>query len=98
VCDAYEAMTAERPYRERMSTGDARRELRDHAGTQFDPEVVDAFLTATDPDRTAPADDRTRSAIDTAAGHIRRLLHQHEPPTAATEDVLVSAPRPIVQH
>ena len=49
VCDAYEAMTAERAYRKRLSPQAARRELRAHAGTQFDPTVVHAFLTTTDP-------------------------------------------------
>lgn len=45
VADAYEAMTAARPYRTAPLTGAAARaELRDCAGTQFDPEVVDAFL------------------------------------------------------
>jgi diguanylate cyclase (GGDEF)-like protein len=76
VCDAYEAMTADRAYRKRMSHHAARAELRAHAGTQFDPTVVDAFLIATDPDREEPGDDRTRTGIDTAATHIRALLHQ----------------------
>ncbi len=46
VADAYEAMTAVRPYRAKpLSAEAARQELRDGAGTQFDPEVVEAFLT-----------------------------------------------------
>ena len=45
VADAYEAMTASRPYRQCPLDPDvAREELRRHAGTQFDPAVVDAFL------------------------------------------------------
>ncbi len=44
VCDAYEAMTADRPYRAAMSAQDAQQQLREGAGTQFDPTVVDAFL------------------------------------------------------
>jgi diguanylate cyclase (GGDEF)-like protein len=44
ACDAYVAMTSDRPYREAMSAEAARRELRLHAGTQFDPKVVDALL------------------------------------------------------
>jgi diguanylate cyclase (GGDEF)-like protein/putative nucleotidyltransferase with HDIG domain len=43
VADAYEAMTADRPYRKALSESDARAELRRGAGTQFDPEVVGAF-------------------------------------------------------
>ena len=43
VCDAYNAMTADRPYRRGGSHEAALAELRAHAGTQFDPQVVDAF-------------------------------------------------------
>jgi HD-GYP domain-containing protein (c-di-GMP phosphodiesterase class II) len=46
VADAYEAMIAERCYRPAMPEEDARSELLRCAGTQFDPEVVDAFLRA----------------------------------------------------
>ena len=44
ACDAYHAMTSDRPYRRAMSAEAAREELRRHAGTQFDPAVVDALL------------------------------------------------------
>jgi diguanylate cyclase (GGDEF)-like protein/putative nucleotidyltransferase with HDIG domain len=44
VADAYEAMTADRPYRRALSGADARAELRRGAGTQFDARFVDAFL------------------------------------------------------
>jgi diguanylate cyclase (GGDEF)-like protein/putative nucleotidyltransferase with HDIG domain len=44
VADAYEAMTADRPYRRGMSPSAARAELERCAGTQFDPDVVAAFL------------------------------------------------------
>jgi diguanylate cyclase (GGDEF)-like protein len=41
VCDAYHAMTTDRPYRKRLSEEEALRRLREAAGTQFDPRVVD---------------------------------------------------------
>src|SRR3954454_7248836 len=44
VADAYEAMTADRPYRAGLGHEAARAELRACSGTQFDPRVVDAFL------------------------------------------------------
>jgi diguanylate cyclase (GGDEF)-like protein len=44
VVDAYDAMTSRRPYRDAMSREDALREVARHAGTQFDPRVVEAFL------------------------------------------------------
>ena len=43
VCDAYDAMTSSRPYRDGLSSADAVAELQRCAGTQFDPLVVDAF-------------------------------------------------------
>jgi diguanylate cyclase (GGDEF)-like protein/putative nucleotidyltransferase with HDIG domain len=43
VADAYDAMTSERVYRRRLSTGDALAELERCAGTQFDPQIVSAL-------------------------------------------------------
>jgi len=40
VCDAYHAMTTDRPYRKRLSQAEALRRLDEAAGTQFDPGVV----------------------------------------------------------
>ena len=44
VCDAYHAMTTDRPYRRRLSHPEAARRLGDAAGTQFDPQVVATCL------------------------------------------------------
>ena len=44
VVDAFHAMTSDRPYRKALSTDTAFRILREQAGKQFDPMVVDAFL------------------------------------------------------
>jgi diguanylate cyclase (GGDEF)-like protein len=41
VCDAYHAMTTDRPYRKRLPREEAIRRLDEGAGTQFDPEVVE---------------------------------------------------------
>ena len=43
ACDAYHAMTSDRPYRAALPEEQARRELLSCAGTQFDPRVVDAL-------------------------------------------------------
>jgi diguanylate cyclase (GGDEF)-like protein/putative nucleotidyltransferase with HDIG domain len=48
VADAYEAMTSDRSYRDAIGAERARAELRRHAGTQFDAEVVAAFLAVLD--------------------------------------------------
>jgi HD-GYP domain-containing protein (c-di-GMP phosphodiesterase class II) len=44
VADAYDAMTADRPYRKGLPRKQAEAELLIHSGTQFDPEVVDFFV------------------------------------------------------
>ncbi len=44
VCDAYNAMTTDRPYRRALSTEAALEELKANAGTQFDPTIVAALL------------------------------------------------------
>ena len=48
VGDAYEAMTSDRVYRRSIGEEAAREELRRHAGTQFDPRVVDALIASLD--------------------------------------------------
>jgi HD-GYP domain-containing protein (c-di-GMP phosphodiesterase class II) len=47
-------MTTDRPYRKRLSTAEALRRLRQGAGSQFDPRVVEVYLRV--------LDDRARSA------------------------------------
>jgi response regulator RpfG family c-di-GMP phosphodiesterase len=46
VADAFDAMTTRRPYRESRPAEDALVELRRVAGTQLDPEAVEAFVAA----------------------------------------------------
>jgi HD-GYP domain-containing protein (c-di-GMP phosphodiesterase class II) len=43
VADAFQAMTEHRPYRLRRTPSAALEEVRRHAGTQFDPDCVDAL-------------------------------------------------------
>ena len=45
-CDAYNAMTSDRSYRKALPVEVALGELRSCSGTQFDPQVVDALITA----------------------------------------------------
>jgi len=44
VADTYDAMTSDRPYRKGRDTDAAVEEIRNEAGSQFDPRVVEAFL------------------------------------------------------
>ena len=46
VCDAFDAMTTDRPYRKQKGMETAIQEIRQGSGTQFDPIVVSAFLLA----------------------------------------------------
>ncbi|HEY1358971.1 MAG TPA: GAF domain-containing protein [Thermoleophilaceae bacterium] len=56
VCDAYDAMTSDRSYRRGMPHEQAIAELRSNAGTQFDPQAVEALLDVLEVERAAGAD------------------------------------------
>ena len=44
ITDAYECMVSDRPYRKALSLQKAKQELLKNSGTQFDPQIVKAFL------------------------------------------------------
>ncbi|GLI37201.1 GAF domain-containing protein [Geobacter hydrogenophilus] len=44
IADAFDAMTSDRPYRKALPVETAAKELIDHAGAQFDPELVPHFI------------------------------------------------------
>ena len=44
VCDAFDAMTTDRPYRKALPVEEATRRLEEASGGQFDPTIVDAFM------------------------------------------------------
>jgi len=46
VADTFDAMTSDRPYRRALPWDAAREEIIRHSGSQFDPQVVQAFLQA----------------------------------------------------
>jgi putative nucleotidyltransferase with HDIG domain len=46
VADVYDALTSDRPYRKAMSPYEAKEILQKGAGTDFDPQVVEAFVAA----------------------------------------------------
>jgi len=57
VVDSYDAMTSSRPYRKALSEEQAREELIQCKGVQYDPQVVDAFLHVLreqDPQKNSP--------------------------------------------
>ena len=59
-CDAFSAMTTDRPYRKAMDLDAALLELRLNAGSQFDPRVVDALIAVIE--RQTPASSARRAA------------------------------------
>jgi len=46
IADSFDAMTTDRPYRYSLSLEDALQEIRDNAGTQFNPDIVDDAVIA----------------------------------------------------
>jgi HD-GYP domain-containing protein (c-di-GMP phosphodiesterase class II) len=61
LADVFDALTHTRPYKEAWTVERAVAEVRDLRGTQFDPDVIDAFLHA-DPSRLADLTPPQRSA------------------------------------
>jgi diguanylate cyclase (GGDEF)-like protein len=55
ACDALHAMTSDRPYRRALPREVALGELRKHAGTQFDPRVIEALLAVVEAPEAALA-------------------------------------------
>jgi putative nucleotidyltransferase with HDIG domain len=95
VADAFEAMTAARPYRMTPLTGEqALAELRKFAGVQFDPEVVDAFVRTNwadgVPDPGRASEPRQIPLIAQAAE--RMTTSRAQSPTAPTMPASTSVP------
>lgn len=44
VADTYDSMTTDRPYRKALSNDIAIKEIKENAGTQFDPDIVEIFV------------------------------------------------------
>jgi len=71
IADAYDAMIHDRPYKRAMSHDNAIKELRRHAGTQFDPQLVTLFcdLFATHAPTADPALAAIAAPLHAAANH-----------------------------
>jgi HD-GYP domain-containing protein (c-di-GMP phosphodiesterase class II) len=74
VCDAFNAMTTDRPYRAAMSVAEALEELRREAGRQFDPNVVKAFDSVVSPPVDSRPDPKMPRWVKVPHGQIERAL------------------------
>jgi diguanylate cyclase (GGDEF)-like protein len=86
IADAYDAMTHDRPYKRAISHEQAIAELRRHAGTQFDPELVALFcdLYARTPPVVEPSLAALAEAVSTTTpARVRRRRRQQ---TTTAED------------
>jgi HD-GYP domain-containing protein (c-di-GMP phosphodiesterase class II) len=88
VADAFEAMTAARPYRMTPLTQEqALAELRKFAGVQFDPVIVDAFVRTHHvegvPDAGRPTDPRPIPLLQQA---VERMQASERPQSTAPAD------------
>jgi diguanylate cyclase (GGDEF)-like protein len=89
VADSYHAMVNERPYSQAMSHEEALAELQRHAGTQFDPEIVNVFCTIYAQEVPADGLDEVYRLHERARGGL-----QHMDPKAAMAILEGGAPDP----
>ncbi len=66
VTDAFDAMTSDRPYRKAMKLEDAVMELKNCAGSHFDPSIVSIFI-----DRVIFKENETIDIYDIAGGSVK---------------------------
>jgi diguanylate cyclase (GGDEF)-like protein len=102
TCDAYEAMTTDRCYRDAVGHDEACEELRREAGRQFDPEVVEALVAELSASRHGGAleaghegeADGSPPIADEVAAYLRMVLSRPLPVTAplAAADAHAGAP------
>jgi HD-GYP domain-containing protein (c-di-GMP phosphodiesterase class II) len=83
VVDVFDALVSDRPYRRAMSFAMARGVVLDGRGTQFDPEVVDAFALLHEADVAALQSRRDAAAVHAAVNAaVDHLLQQDGAPPA----------------
>jgi putative two-component system response regulator len=81
VADVYDALTHDRPYKTAWPPMDAIAEIRRQSGIQFDPDIVNAFLSETEPVLTGLAVGFEAGGLD-ASG-----MQAHMEPNEAVDDM-----------
>ncbi len=85
VADVYDALTSRRPYKQAMDHEKSRSIIISGSGTQFDPEVVQAFLAHEDAFRAVAAEqdllseEELVSQIDRRKQQLQALMEQAQP-------------------
>jgi len=67
IADAYDAMSTDRPYKKALPLEECERLFRKNAGTMFDPELVETFITRILSPQTDPAPDIETAPLPVAA-------------------------------
>jgi diguanylate cyclase (GGDEF)-like protein len=104
VCDAYDAMTTDRAYSTAVGHDAACQELRDMAGSQFDPQVVAAFIAEiAERAAAAPDPDSVEAPVQVLADRVRTLLESAKleachPSPAASADAAKTTPTPLASR
>lgn len=99
VADAYDAMTSDRPYRKGFPGEKAVGIIKEVAGSQLDPVMVEAFLKAQGSGAIAEAADAGKSKYaaepGTATGNYKPVGGQTPPPSSEkkTEPILKAKPK-----
>ena len=84
VADVYDALTSKRPYKRAMSHLESKAIIVSGSGTQFDPDVVAAFLAHEDAFEAISIEQQKLSDEDTKSDFQRRV-EQFEPLAPATD-------------
>ena len=94
VCDAFEAMTSDRPYRLALPLSRATEELRKESGKQFDPKVVEAFLELMEEGELIIESERKHKLTEIKKGLSKNLIlsSQSSPQTDKSSKPPLSAP------
>jgi diguanylate cyclase (GGDEF)-like protein len=96
TCDAWHALVSDRPYRKALPEAEARAELERCAGSQFDPQVVEALLACLDeptapdvpPARALPAPGADSGDVLERLGRELRVLMSLSSRLAATSSLI----------
>lgn len=107
VCDALDAMLHDRPYRRALGPDETLERLRDGAGTQFDPEVVEAvaseldrFLAVPPHPEVPPVELRTVPPSDAAEDLSRQVVDALDRPLLVISDrgEILEANAPLLER